>query len=1085
MMRKYLLSFLIVVGLLCPLSVFAGKIKILPSKNPSQIPKFEKRIHPLESVFCHPRKFNSKKRNANKLLVLLIEFNDEELTEDNPETTGNGKFLQDPDDYPINIGSPPHDHAFFTLQLDALKYYYRAASFFYEDGLTSYGYDLDFDIYPQPDPEGEFTAYTLPQSMAYYNPPNASIDLMIARFEEYFQDAFITADLDPEIQFSNYEHFMFIHAGSDWQHDYIGDTPSDMPSFFIQIGDGKEVVVDNGEAIMDHACNVPEMITQDLISSQYIDADGNTVTSYENFGVINAVMAHEFGHSLGYVDLYNTSNFYPGVGYFDIMDSGGFGQAGIRIYDEDNNISEYYIEGALPALPGAWSRIIAWEEDFRERGILKDFSQFPLDQEIEIAPSEKLYEPYDNNSYFIKVPLNEDEYILIENRQIDPDGDGGAALHVSDDERVFLYPTTYNEDITDTTATYEYDYLLPGWFDMEGDAIGGGLLIWHIDDHIIYEEGNYENNTVNQDYYHRGVKIIEADNIMDIGNPYSYFWRGSDLEAFSKYRPELVVINGSFVFNGWDIPETGGEEPKATHNDSLSAVTSPALITNSGLPSFFSIYNISSYSIDLNQERTMTFKIGTLFFDNNDIIAQYDSILAISKPGNSGYFANEILEFITITPTETYFSYLINSEDNLQWYQFPYEINLPEPTLPIITTDLNADDAEDFLIVHDNELHIISNINFQYNYEVLTYPSKIVDSPLYLKDLQVLVVCTEDSLYLDDSSFDIPDARCSYSEEEIIVLAEDQIHLLNPIINEIAKSIDFPDLDQNYDPIIFSDNENSANQVFLQDSKGNIFRLSDQTLDQIFDSSPWGEGDYSQLALGNIFQDDNPYLIFGQGEKVFALSLDGSLVPGFPGSINNSEIKVESFPRIICINQENILVFKSRSSGYIAFDNTGKYRAEYSIFLNATDLNDYFFWDEVSNNLFFIYTDSSGNLFSSRIADISQDPLIWNGFRHNDYGIFYGDIQPVIEPNVKMTAFAYPNPSRKGEVRLRITNAKRSIKVKIFDIAGNLVYSKNVDNEYSKFQDIIWNSSKMSSGLYFGIVQSAGEQKKIPIAIEN
>jgi len=51
--------------------------------------------------------------------------------------------------------------------------------------------------------------------------------------EEYFKTALETADSsDQEIDFARYGHYMIIHSGSDWQHDIMGDTPSDLPSFF-------------------------------------------------------------------------------------------------------------------------------------------------------------------------------------------------------------------------------------------------------------------------------------------------------------------------------------------------------------------------------------------------------------------------------------------------------------------------------------------------------------------------------------------------------------------------------------------------------------------------------------------------------------------------------------------------------------------------------------------------------------------------------------------------------------------------------------------------------------------------------------
>ncbi|MBM4404301.1 MAG: hypothetical protein FJ042_08010, partial [Candidatus Cloacimonetes bacterium] len=148
----------------------------------------------------------SSNPNYNRLLVILVDFQEE--MPDDPLTTGNGKFLLAPDStWKTTIGSPPHDRAFFEANMEALRFYYLA---------VSYGsYDLEFDVWPK-----DRQAYTLPHSMGYYKPPNATADVFIARMEEYFKVAFETADaLDPQIDFGSYGHYMIIHAGSDWQHD--------------------------------------------------------------------------------------------------------------------------------------------------------------------------------------------------------------------------------------------------------------------------------------------------------------------------------------------------------------------------------------------------------------------------------------------------------------------------------------------------------------------------------------------------------------------------------------------------------------------------------------------------------------------------------------------------------------------------------------------------------------------------------------------------------------------------------------------------------------------------------------------------
>ena len=73
--------------------------------------------------------------------------------------------------------------------------------------------DFASNVFPQPVVGEDFTGYTLPHEMSYYNPIGANSELQIERFEQYFLDCFNKADEDENIDFSQYEHFMFIHAG--------------------------------------------------------------------------------------------------------------------------------------------------------------------------------------------------------------------------------------------------------------------------------------------------------------------------------------------------------------------------------------------------------------------------------------------------------------------------------------------------------------------------------------------------------------------------------------------------------------------------------------------------------------------------------------------------------------------------------------------------------------------------------------------------------------------------------------------------------------------------------------------------------
>ena len=127
-MKRIILSILIVIGFIYPELSSTQKLRL--EKNRLQKPT-KLQSHPIERLLSGTGSLDRTSRNSNKLLVLLIDFLKEEV--DDPQTTGNGKFIQDPEGYPIPIGKPPHDHQFFTSQLEVLTYYYNAVSLFSQE----------------------------------------------------------------------------------------------------------------------------------------------------------------------------------------------------------------------------------------------------------------------------------------------------------------------------------------------------------------------------------------------------------------------------------------------------------------------------------------------------------------------------------------------------------------------------------------------------------------------------------------------------------------------------------------------------------------------------------------------------------------------------------------------------------------------------------------------------------------------------------------------------------------------------------------------------------------------------------------
>ena len=245
---------------------------------------------------------------------------------------------------------------------------------------------------------------------------------------QLFRDAVLAAD--EQVDFSRYDAVIVMHAGAGAEGDILGNSPLDIHSMFVNSSDltnylGSGFIQTNDGVKVREGCIDPEREAQD------------------NYGLgVLGTIVHEFGHQLGLPDLYNTYTGAVGVGGWDLM---GYGQ--------------WLMNGYWPAAPGAWSRMaLGW-----------------LDP-VEITPGEYTAEQM---GAVYRVPLNSTEYLLIENRQRDPDGDGQCGPH-------------------------DRDYGLPG----------SGLLIWHIDETRL---GPYRSaNIVNVDPLHKGVDVEEADGIQDL-----------------------------------------------------------------------------------------------------------------------------------------------------------------------------------------------------------------------------------------------------------------------------------------------------------------------------------------------------------------------------------------------------------------------------------------------------------------------------------------------------------------------------------------------------------------------------------------
>jgi M6 family metalloprotease-like protein len=268
---------------------------------------------------------------------------------------------------PYTVDPPPHNRRYFLDQIIAIHNYFDVAS---KQKLSVSG-----QVFPLEDT----ASYKLPNPMGYYN-PNTTDEENNLLLAQLFLDAIEIANQDEDITFSDFDVVVIFHAGvgNDVALGF-DETPQDIPSLFISfeflkkaLGEEFEgVLVDDGQTKIREALLLPETESQ---------------SGFE-LG-LTGIFAANIGSFLGLYDLFSPSTKRSGVGRFGLMDSGLFNMFGL-----------------VPALPSAFSReLLGWDQP-----------------SVIISPQNQLavsrYDGTDNeNPSIIKIPLNSDEYYLIEYR---------------------------------------------------------------------------------------------------------------------------------------------------------------------------------------------------------------------------------------------------------------------------------------------------------------------------------------------------------------------------------------------------------------------------------------------------------------------------------------------------------------------------------------------------------------------------------------------------------------------------------------------------------------------------------------------
>ncbi|MEJ2634902.1 MAG: T9SS type A sorting domain-containing protein [Calditrichia bacterium] len=520
-----------------------------------------------------------------RVLGIRVEFK----VDDAKTTSGDGKFNLSQPSGPYQIDPPPHNRSYFQDHMIALRNYFRKVS----GGKLV----IEGDVYP----EQQDAAYQLPNQMTYYN-PNTTPDQINTGLANLMRDAFGSADVDPAIDFSKYQSFVVFHAGVGKDVELGADeTPQDIPSLFITQKfldtylNQKPILVDDGTVQIKNGMLIPETETQEGIELG-----------------LNGIFASNFGSQLGWPDLFSPETRRSGIGRFGLMDAGLFNG-----------------DGLLPAVPCAWTRTYAgWSEPIN--------IYYSPNDELQIHPP---LSPSRENLY--RVPINEKEYFLVENRysgkykldSLQYELSQGRDVYPSMKEVLLLPELADQVTFSDSTGVL---------IDVKNPDLGlsgNGCLIWHIDENVI--EQNLATNTINADPEHRGVDLDEADGSQDIGQEFDFLSAGAGsengwiLDMWYKGNDAPLFKNR---FSPNSVPNSRSYYNRANSHITISDFSAPDSVMSFRVN--FDIYQ-QNFPRAINPQtygRITSLKVSDLdFTGENDLILTTDrsKILVVSKSGES------------------------------------------------------------------------------------------------------------------------------------------------------------------------------------------------------------------------------------------------------------------------------------------------------------------------------------------------------------------------------------------------------------------------------------------------------------------
>ncbi len=973
-------------------------------------------------------KLNSKSRlQALNILVLKAEF----VLDNDTLSTGNGKMDL------IGFGSPsdglfydpPHTKKYFAHQMEFLHNYYKANSF----GKCN----INFVVKP----DRPTDSYQLPHKMSYYS----GFDhfetiggITVAFYNLYamemgmvriIADAIAAADLDESIDFSAYDAIIVFHAGSMLQTSINFYRVYDIPSATIP------------PAALEYYLGVPYIIANngtDTIQCPISCLSEMARVDWYMVGALGTTV-HEFGHILGLPDLYDVTGNSCGVGAWDLMGTGGW----VGMYEAG------VPEGSIPANLCAWTRYFfghytndpVWVEPV----VVNNPESLLTLRAAEVDTTQSALA----NRTMIKIPISPTEFFLIENRQQDIKNRDTIVIDVEDGVPVYV---DYGE----------FDFFLPG----------SGILIWHIDDNVIYE--NYAYNTIQANPKHKGVDLEEADGIQHFDAWWNVgYYKEPDPEYFgSKYDPFFVDDSGkaNHHFGPFTNPNSDSYSGKSLLNievlsklDTLMNLSVNFDIFQEGFPVSLPIrraihsLNYGDLDGDGDIEIVATTRYGHIYVYNYDGTlygsAIVDTITTFTAIGDINGDGGEDIVF-----GAGFYLRVIDGRTLTPLANFPFRADGIILGAPLLF-DING----------DNRLEILFGSGDRRLYCLNSFGTNIANFPIYLNAWIYSTPCVFDEI-----------------DRKIGVLGADGRFWL---VNRDGISKEFTNSQHNMltysSPVVGDLDRDGKPEAAIVNGYGTFYIYGEDSLEEKFET--WIDTVfYYTPALADIDRDGYLEIISPNSSRtLYVFNRNGTIENNFPLTTDGYILYPLLIANLDTIPDEEI-IFGLAPKDSLEF---GNLRLIYNrnrefpfspLFGEGGFSSPGFVFDiDGDGDLELAGGSDSGKIY---IWDFPGKTASWCGYMNSNknWGRYGGGyIQPKTSGFLIGSFYIYPSPVEKyGTVRFFLSRAA-TVNIDILDLAGHRVGGMKIDkptpNEYN---ERYFDFTNQANGIYILRVEARNNDRR-------